>query len=93
MVITGRFFVLVLVGAIPTVLFPHYWVVLVWVVACVVLLLIDLAVVGNPTRTLELHRVPCVADQTAESTVGQVAHQQRRLGGLAQLNRTAWHSV
>lgn len=51
MVITGRFFALVLAGAIPTVLFPHYWVVLAWVAVCVALLLIDLAVVGNPTRT------------------------------------------
>ena len=38
-------------------------------------------------------RLPCVADQTAESTAGQVAHQQRRLGGLAELNRTARHST
>ena len=90
MVITGRFFALVLAGAIPTVLFPHYWVVLAWVAVCVALLLIDLAVVGNPTRTLELGRVPCGPVQLGQST--QTTLLVRNLSGsrFRGLIRDAW---
>lgn len=67
MVITGRFFALVVAGAIPTVLFPHYWVVLAWVTACITVLLVDLAAVGNPVRILELSRIPCGPVQLGQS--------------------------
>ncbi|MGC5246271.1 DUF58 domain-containing protein [Gordonia sp. DT219] len=57
MFLTGRFFLLVVAGAIPVIGYPRYWVVLLWVLACVVLMGIDLIAAGS-TRVLRLYRLP-----------------------------------
>ncbi|MFT4126663.1 MAG: DUF58 domain-containing protein [Gordonia sp. (in: high G+C Gram-positive bacteria)] len=57
MVLTGRFVALVALGVVPVVLFPRGWVVLLWVVVCLVLMGIDLVTAG-PVKALILQRLP-----------------------------------
>ncbi|GAA1483095.1 DUF58 domain-containing protein [Gordonia sinesedis] len=67
MVLTGRFVALVSLGAIPTILFPHYWVVLLWVLGCLVLMGIDLVAAG-PTGALRVFRSPVAPIRLGDST-------------------------
>ncbi|MGV9827463.1 MULTISPECIES: DUF58 domain-containing protein [unclassified Gordonia (in: high G+C Gram-positive bacteria)] len=68
MVITGRFFALVAAGAVVTVAFPHYWVVLLWVLGCVLLAVIDVAAAGRVLSPIRLSRVPTAPVLLGDST-------------------------
>lgn len=57
MVLTGRLFALVVAGVIPTIAYPRFWVVLGWVMLCVVLLGIDILTAGS-TQAIQLYRMP-----------------------------------
>ncbi|MEP9393278.1 DUF58 domain-containing protein [Gordonia sp. VNQ95] len=56
MVLTGRFVALLALGIIPAVVFPHVWVVLLWVFACAVVMAVDLLAAGS--TALRLYRLP-----------------------------------
>ncbi|MBE7193849.1 MAG: DUF58 domain-containing protein [Gordonia polyisoprenivorans] len=66
MVLTGRFFALVVAGAIPVIAYPRYWVALLWVLGCVVLMVVDLIAAGS-TRTLRLYRLPSAPIRLGET--------------------------
>ena len=47
MFLTGRFLILVLLGAVPILVWPNYAVPFLWVLFCVVLMGLDLALAGT----------------------------------------------
>ena len=57
MFITGRFFGLVLLGAVPILFTPSYSTVLWWMLAVLVLLTVDVVTAGKPLA-LEVTRLP-----------------------------------
>lgn len=56
MVVTGRFVLLLVLGVLPVLAFPHVWVALLWVFACLVLLVVDVVAAGS--TVLRLSRTP-----------------------------------
>lgn len=67
MFITGRFFGLVLLGAVPILFTPSYSTVLWWMLAVLVLLTVDVVTAGKPLA-LEVTRLPVAPIRLGEST-------------------------
>ncbi len=67
MFVTGRFFALVLLGALPVLLRPQASTVLAWVAFCVVVCLLDIVAAGS-TRAVLITRMPTVPIRLGEQT-------------------------
>ncbi|MBD0024374.1 DUF58 domain-containing protein [Gordonia pseudamarae] len=67
MFVTGRYFGLVLLGAVPVVLSPSYATVLWWVLAVLTLLALDVLSAGQPLA-VELTRLPVTPIRLGETT-------------------------
>lgn len=67
MFITGRFFGLVLLGAVPVILSPSHATVLWWMLAVLILLVADIVAAGKPLA-VELTRLPIAPIRLGEQT-------------------------
>lgn len=89
MYLTGRFFLLVLLGAVPILVLPRYWMAVLWIVICVMVLLIDLLAAGS-TRSIRMWRtaIPAIllGEQATTTLFVQNTGTRRFRGTL----RDAW---
>uniref|UniRef100_UPI003D8D29C0 DUF58 domain-containing protein n=1 Tax=Gordonia sp. B7-2 TaxID=3420932 RepID=UPI003D8D29C0 len=67
MYLTGRFFALVALGAVPVIVWPHYLTALAWVFGCLVLLGIDVLAAGS-TTAVTVRRSPTDPIRLGQST-------------------------
>ncbi|MEE3851961.1 DUF58 domain-containing protein [Gordonia sp. LSe1-13] len=67
MFVTGRFFVLVLVGAIPIVVYPHFGTVGLWLLFCVIVLVLDVIGAGS-TTVVRMTRTPTAPIRLGDAT-------------------------
>ncbi|NDK90189.1 DUF58 domain-containing protein [Gordonia desulfuricans] len=83
MTVTGRFVALLLVGIVPVLVFPHYWVALLWVFGSIILMLADLVAAGSTgaVTLLRLPSAPLRLGESGESTVVVVNTGRRRFRG------------
>ncbi|GAC66818.1 DUF58 domain-containing protein [Gordonia soli] len=67
MFLTGRFFALVLLGAVPTVVYPSYATVALWVLFCLLVLTVDALAAGQASG-LHIERRPTVPIRLGDET-------------------------
>ncbi|MBD0862796.1 DUF58 domain-containing protein [Gordonia sp. zg691] len=89
MFLTGRFLLLVLFGAIPILVWPNYAVPLLWVLFCVLLMCLDLALAGS-TKTIGLARSVPGPVRLGESTTCPIAITNHGTGTFRGVLRDSW---
>ena len=67
MYLTGRFVALLLLGAVPTIIVPEYYVVALWIIGALVLAGVDFLAAGS-TGALRIVRRPTDPIRLGEST-------------------------
>ena len=55
MFLTGRFLILVLLGAVPILIWPNYFVPVLWALFCVLVVCLDIALAGS-TKSITMSR-------------------------------------
>lgn len=89
MFLTGRFLILVLLGAVPILVWPNYAVPFLWVLFCVVLMGLDLALAGT-TKSLALARSDPGPVRLGETTSCPIMVTNTGTGTFRGLLRDSW---
>ncbi|MEO9329569.1 DUF58 domain-containing protein [Gordonia aurantiaca] len=89
MFLTGRFLILVLLGAVPILVWPNYAVPLLWVLFCIALMCLDLALAGT-TRSLRMVRSTPGPVRLGESTTCSIAVTNTGTGTFRGVLRDSW---
>ncbi|ATD72734.1 MULTISPECIES: DUF58 domain-containing protein [Gordonia] len=89
MFLTGRFLVLVLLGAVPILVWPNYAVPVLWVLFCVLLMCLDLALAGS-TKTITMTRSVIGPVRLGESTSCSITVTNTGTGTFRGVLRDSW---
>ncbi|MCZ4578277.1 DUF58 domain-containing protein [Gordonia amicalis] len=89
MFLTGRFLVLVLLGAVPILVWPNYAVPVLWVLFCVLLMCLDLALAGS-TKTIAMTRSAIGPVRLGETTSCSITVTNTGTGTFRGVLRDSW---
>ncbi|MHC3002936.1 DUF58 domain-containing protein [Gordonia metallireducens] len=89
MFLTGRFLILLLLGAVPILVWPNYAVPVLWVLFCVLLMCLDLVLAGS-TKTVALARSVPGPVRLGETTSCSITVSNTGTGTFRGVLRDSW---
>ncbi|MBN0973371.1 MULTISPECIES: DUF58 domain-containing protein [unclassified Gordonia (in: high G+C Gram-positive bacteria)] len=89
MFLTGRFLILVLLGAVPILIWPNYFVPVLWALFCVLLVCLDIALAGS-TKSINMSRSAPGPIRLGQSTTCAIAVTNHGSGTFRGVLRDGW---